>query len=86
MAVMGSRGGFRIFVGGGVANDYVCARTSRARRRSPKSLTAEVVDTLSCYLSLIFKHSTKLDIKKNTVDQILGGRKPVAPLPPPPPL
>ena len=30
-------------------------------------------DTLSCYLSLIIKHSdTKWDNKKNIVDQILG--------------
>ena len=54
------------FFGGGGAKDYVHAHSSRAR--SPKSLTAgvqeafRVFDALSCYLSLILKHSdTKWD-------------------------
>ena len=38
-----------------------------------------VFDALSCYLSLIFKHShTKWD-EKNIVDKILGGHAPVVP-------
>ena len=63
------------------------------RARKSKSLSAGVqgplkgpgssigfINALSCYLSLIFKHSdTKLDLKK-TVDPILGGGgAPVAP-------
>ena len=53
---------------------------SRTRVRALEALG--VFDALSCYLSLIFKHSdTKWD-KKSTVDQILGGwggRSPVVP-------
>ena len=74
-----NRGRSRIFIGGGGgAEDYVRASTSRAR--SPKSLTtrreyqkpeflpgiSRVFDALSCYLTLIIKHcDTKWD-KKNT--------------------
>ena len=35
-----------------------------------------VFDALSCYLSLIFKHSDTTWDLKNIVDQILGGRNP----------
>ena len=46
--------------------------------------TSRVLDALSCYLSLIFKHSdTKLDLK-NIVDQNFeGARTCCAPLDPP---
>ena len=50
---------------------------SRASFRAMEAL--RVLDALSCYLSLIFKHSdTKWDTK-NIVDQILGGGVPDAP-------
>ena len=88
--------------GGGGTTDYARARTFMTlRARNPKSLTARVqdplegpgssrrgggVDALSCYLSLIFKHSnTKWDFKKQPIKKKkLGGVRLLCPPPPPP--
>ena len=74
--------------------NYVRARTSRAR--SPKFLTAgvhgllkgpgssRVFEALSCYLSLILKHSyTKWDTKQSRSNWGGGGLPAAPPLDPP---
>ena len=57
----------------GRIQDFHLRGGAHHEREAPNPLYA--LDVLSCYLSLInFKHSdTKWDLKKYTVDQILGG-------------
>ena len=75
------RGGSRIsFGGGGGTKDYVCAPTPRSEvpyGRGPGpawKLSVFVVDALSCYLSLILKHSdTEWDKKHIWSNFVWGG-------------
>ena len=77
------KGGSRTFIQGGV-KDYMCAPEvpygrgpGPAFKRALESLG--VFDALSCYLSLIFKHSdTKLDYKTHNQSNFRGCA-PVAP-------
>ena len=82
----------------------LCAHCAQYEREAPTSLTAgvqgplkghgssEVLDALSCYLSLIFKHSdTKWNTEKHSRSGGVffflgggGGRRGLLPPPPPP--
>ena len=78
------RGGSRIFQKKKCAKYYVQARSPL----QPGSGSSRVLDVLSCFLSLSFKHSDtklpKLDKKKNIADQKLKGARACCRPPPPP--
>ena len=65
-----------IFMGGGGAK-IMCGhahheREARRPLRPGSRAPLGFFDALSCYLSLIFKHSDAKRVKKHTVDPILG--------------
>ena len=69
--------------GGGGGRKRLCART-HIMIADPE-VQSPLFDALSCYLSLIFKHSDiNWDKKHTTLDQILGGPACCAPQNPPP--
>ena len=90
------QGRIQDFHGGG-GRKRLCAHACTSQARFPKFLIRPgsmhgklsfffffSFNALSCYLSLIFKHShTKWDKKTHIVDQILGGRNRRPPLNPP---
>ena len=71
--------------GGGYATHITNAKPLTARIQGSCGSTERfrILDALSCYLSLIWKHSVFKtgDNNKNIIDQTLGGWAPVAPPP-----